>query len=202
MDEKISVRPLVDTVGFAHMGWQMDSIMARISRSEKQNPETSNFHYEGHPKVILSPHDDYTYVGSLYPAALKNIRAKTVIIFGVAHKAWLLKLEDQIVFDAYDYWQGPYGKVKVSDIREEIIGQLPQKYFLVNDSMQTIEHSVEALIPFLQYFNRDVQIVSILVPYMSYERMQEIAQPLSLAIQMDMVWQVFRAYGAAYRFRT
>ena len=82
-----NIRPLADTVGFAHLDWQMDSVMERIERSTKQYPQTANFHYEGIPRVIISPHDDYSYVGSLYPAALKNIRAKTIIIFGVAHKA-------------------------------------------------------------------------------------------------------------------
>jgi AmmeMemoRadiSam system protein B len=187
------VRPLADTVGFAHLGWQMDSVMARITVSGRQHPETANFHFEGTPRVVISPHDDYAYVGSLYPAALRNIRASTVILFGVAHKAKLMKLENQVIFDSYDYWKGPFGNVKVSDIREEIIDNMPEQLFQVNDSMERIEHSVEAIIPFLQYYNRNIQIVSILVPYMSYERMQEIAGPLSMAIKKatidkGMIW--------------
>ncbi|MCK9398557.1 MAG: AmmeMemoRadiSam system protein B [Bacteroidales bacterium] len=180
VQQETNIRPLADTVGFAHLDRQMDSIMARI---ERQNPLAETFHYEGTPRVIISPHDDYSYVGSLYPAALKNIRAKTILLFGVAHKAKLMNLENQVVFDSYDYWKGPYANVKVSDIREEIIEQLPLQLFQVNDSMQRMEHSVEAVIPFLQYYNRNVQIVSILVPYMSYEKMQEIAGPLSSAIK-------------------
>lgn len=174
------IRPLADTVGFAHLDWQMDSVMARI---ERQGPGDENFHYEGNPRIIISPHDDYSYVGSLYPATFHNMKAGTVIIFGVAHKAKMMNLENQVVFDSYDYWKGPYGNVKVSGIREDIINQLPIELFQVNDSMQRMEHSVEALIPFLQYYNRHIQIVSILVPYMSYERMQEIAGPLSIAIK-------------------
>jgi MEMO1 family protein len=175
-----NIRPLVDTVGFAHLDWQMDSVMARI---ERPSPESTNFHYEGIPRVIISPHDDYSYVGNLYPATFRNMKTGTVIIFGVAHRARLMNLENQIVFDSYDYWKGPYGNVKVSGIREDIIDQLPEQLFQVNDSMQRMEHSVEALIPFLQYYNRNVQIVSILVPYMSYERMREISGPLALAIK-------------------
>lgn len=181
------VRPLADTVGFAHLDWQMDSIMARLSR------QPAAFHYEGVPKVIICPHDDYTYVGSLYPAALQNIKAGTIILFGVAHKAKQMNLENQVVFDSYDHWKGPYGPVKVSGLREEIIEQLPHDVFQVNDSMQRMEHSVEAIVPFLQLYNRKVQIVSILVPYMSFSRMQEIAAPLSEAIKRatidkGMVW--------------
>jgi MEMO1 family protein len=178
------VRPLADTIGFAHLARQMDSVMARIAR---QSPAAGSFLYEGKPKVIICPHDDYSYVGSLYPAAIKNIRANTVILFGVAHKAKLMKLENQVIFDSYDYWKGPYGDVKVSGIREDIIDQMPEQLFQVNDSMQRIEHSVEAIIPFLQYYNRNVRIVSILVPYMPFERMQEITGPLSMAIKKATV---------------
>ncbi len=48
--------------------------------------------------------------------------------------------------------------------------------------MMCIEHSLEALLPFLQYYNRNIRIIPILVPYMSYERMQEISTPLAKAI--------------------
>jgi MEMO1 family protein len=178
-----NVRPLADTVGFAHLDWQMDSVMARIERNGGQNQKAQNFKYAGNPRLIICPHDDYSYVGSLYPAALKNIRVNTVILIGVAHKAKLMKLENQVIFDSYDYWKGPYGDVIVSGIREDIIDQMPEQLFQVNDSMQRIEHSVEAIIPFLQYYKRNVRIVSILVPYMSFERMQDIAVPLSAAIK-------------------
>ena len=182
VQEHVHLRPLADTIGFAHLDWQMDSVMARINKFGEYHPQASFKTYEGIPRVIIAPHDDYTYVGDLYKAALQSVRANTVILFGVAHKAAALNLEDRIVFDSYDYWSGPYGRVKVSPMREEIILGLPNELFEVNDSMHRMEHSLEALIPFLQYFNRDVEIVPILVPYMSFEHMQEIAAPLAAAI--------------------
>jgi AmmeMemoRadiSam system protein B len=179
-----NIRPLADTIGFAQYGWQMDSVMARIERDQGKilNDKLSYSNTSDSGWKVVSPHDDYAYVGYLYPAVLKNIKAKTIILFGVAHKAKKLNLEDQIIFDNYDYWKGPYGKVKVSDIRNELMKQLPKEIFQVNDSMQKIEHSVEAIVPFLQYYNRDIEIVSILVPYMSYKTMNTIAKPLAEAI--------------------
>jgi AmmeMemoRadiSam system protein B len=185
MTHKVKVRShLVDTVGFAQYSWQMDSLMNRIKKYQGDllQKRTQNLSNKT-TKAVLSPHDDYTYVGFLYPAALQQIKAKTVIIFGVAHKAKKLHLENQIIFDSYDYWKGPYGNVKVSDLRDKIIRNLPKGLYQVNDSMQAIEHSVEAEIPWLQYFNPKVQIISILVPYMPFERMQEIAGPLAKAIR-------------------
>lgn len=133
-------------------------------------------------KVIITPHDDYSYVGYLYPKVLSKIKAKTIIMVGVAHKAKQMNLESQIVFDSYWNWKGPYGPVRVSTAREELIGNLSPEIFQVNDSIHRIEHSLEALIPFLQYFNRNIEIIPILVLYMSFTTMDKISEPLAKAI--------------------
>jgi len=197
----LSVRPLIDTVGFAQYRWQMDSIMERIDRLQHDCLMSS---VEGKSqnkicKVAISPHDDYTYVGYLYPAVMRNIKARTVFLFGVAHKARLLNLENKIIFDSFAYWKGPYGKVKVSDVRNEIIGDLPADIFQMNDSIQKTEHSLEALIPFLQHHNHNVEIVPILVPYMSFERMKQIAGPLAKAIDRVVVKKGWN-WGTDYAF--
>jgi len=168
----------VDTIGFAQYAWQMDSIMERMNRIE-----TEEIYKPGiAAKVVVSPHDDYAYVGNLYQQTLKNVKAKTIFLFGVAHKARLLNLENQIIFDGFDFWNAPYGKVKVSDVRKELIHLLPIEIYQVNDSMQQMEHSLEAIIPFLQFNNKEVEILPILVPYMSFQRMTEISLSLSDAI--------------------
>lgn len=180
------LRSPVDTVGFAHTRVQMDSVMSRIERGVYPEQEKifteKNISGKTSWRVVICPHDDYSYAGEVYTYALKNIRAKTVLIFGVAHKARNFNLENKIIFDHFTHWHGCYGNVKISDAREEIIKELPENIFLINDSMQQIEHSVEAIVPFLQFYNRDVEIISILVPHMSFGRMKEISKPLSEAI--------------------
>lgn len=198
-NNQYSLRNLVDTIGFAQYAWQTDSVVARINRLYNDQlkaippPDVE-------AKTVISPHDDYTYVGWLYPAVLQNLKAKTIILIGVAHKARVLHLENQIIFDSYDYWKGPYGKIKTSPVREEIIKALPKGIYQVNDTMQQMEHSTEALLPFLQYYNHNIEIVSILVPYMSFDRMEEIAQPLADAINktaQSMAWIWGRDYAIA-----
>ncbi len=179
-------RQMVDTVGFAHLGWQVDSLMNRITRFQFAELTSARVNTNIAWRVAICPHDDHTYVGWQYPALLGNVKAKTVIIFGVAHKARQLNISDQIVFDSYPYWHGAYKNIKVSSLREEIIQGLPRGYYQVSDTMQKVEHSVESMLPFLQYFNRDVEIVPILVPFMSIDKMSEIAKPLSLAILESM----------------
>jgi AmmeMemoRadiSam system protein B len=179
-----NIRLLADTVGFARYDWQMDSIMNRIQRYQGDLLLNTLVNInQDHPwKTAICPHDDYSYVGYLYPAVMKNVKAKTIFLFGVAHQARILKLENQVIFDSHDYWKGPYGLVRVSSIREEIISQLPPEMFRVNDSMQRMEHSLEALIPFLQFFNRDIEIIPILVPYMSFDKLEWAGRSLSNAI--------------------
>ena len=181
------VRPLADTIGFAQYAHQMEGVLDEInsnwgSRIDEMLSE-AGIDEADQWKTVISPHDDYGYAGYLYPAALRNVKGHTVILLGVAHRARLLNLEDQLVFDIHDAWKGPYGPVMVSDTREFLISQLPLQAFQVNDSMHRMEHSLEALIPFLQEQNKDIEIVPILVPYMPFEKMNTLAVPLAEAIK-------------------
>ena len=172
------LRPLKDTIGFAQYGWQMDSLMSRIRRDGWQEKP-------GLPwKMVICPHDDYMYVGKLYPELLQNIKAPNLFLIGVAHKAAKLGIQDSLVFDSYTSWKGPWKEVPVSSVREEIRSLLEGKYAIVNDTLHRVEHSLEALIPWLQYFNRDIKIIPILVPSMSPDRMDECGKALAEAISL------------------
>jgi AmmeMemoRadiSam system protein B len=187
-----SMRGLADTVGYAHLDWQMDSVMARINALNQDDLTRTKQSAGTVWKTAICPHDDYIYAGWMYPAVLRNITAKTIIFFGVAHRAKSFNLENQLVFDSFKSWHGPYGPVKVSPLREKIISQLPPDMFVVHDSMQTIEHSVEAMVPFLQYQNRNIEIVSILVPYMEFDRMKSISQQLANVLHEIMTEENLR----------
>jgi len=184
MNDKI--RKVVDTTGFAQFDWQLERIVERITNGqrgilnnasqEKVISKCTDW------KVVISPHDDYSYVGYLYPAVLKNIKARTIFLFGVAHNAKQLGLEDKIVFDSFEKWHGIYKPVNISKIREELIRDLPEWTRTINNNMHVMEHSLEALIPFLQFYNRDIEIIPILVPYMNYKKTSEISSELAKII--------------------
>jgi len=184
------LRGLADTIGFAHQQWQMDSVMKRIEITYGKKMayiwKENNISDKDEWKVAISPHDDYTYAGYMYPLVLRNIKAKTIILFGVAHKAKQLNLQDKIIFDSFTQWRGCYGNIHVSALRGKIISKLPEEIYEVNDSMQTIEHSVEGILPFIQYYNKNVEIISILVPYNSFDNMNKMAKPLAEAIASVM----------------
>ncbi|TSA26497.1 MAG: AmmeMemoRadiSam system protein B [Bacteroidetes bacterium] len=188
--QRAGIRRPVDTIGFAQYDWQMDSVMARINRqfgkqisqalSQKRISKKSIW------KIAICPHDDYAYAGWMYPLVLENVKAPTVILIGVAHKARQFGIEGQMVFDSHQAWQAPYGPVRVSVLRDKITNQLPRNEYIISDSLQDVEHSLEALIPFLQYFNPRVEIIPILIPAMSMERMEGLAGSLAWAISKVM----------------
>jgi len=187
----VTVRKPVDTIGFATKQYQMDSVMSRILTL--QGEMLAKAPMVGDCRLAVCPHDDYTYVGWLYPATLRNINAKTIILFGVAHKARRFNLEDALVFDSFSHWHGPYGNIPVSELREQILNELPKDMAIRHDSLHLVEHSIESMLPFLQYGKRDIEIVPILVPSMNFDRMKEVAIALASILQKvfqkhDLTW--------------
>jgi AmmeMemoRadiSam system protein B len=130
----------------------------------------------------ICPHDDHLLAGRVYVHLFQNMNAKRYVIFGVAHKAANWGVQDSLIFDSFDYWRAPYGPMKVSELRQEIIELLPKTDFVVDNEWQSEEHSVEGIAPFIQYYRRDAEIVSILVPYMNWERIEKNSQDLSQAL--------------------
>ncbi len=178
-------RGLADTVGFAHLERQIEAVMQRIA--DQDGPKLERALQENGVgagecwRMAIAPHDDYAYAGYMYPLVLRNITAPVVVIFGVAHKGQL-GLEDQLIFDSFTHWRGPYGDIAVSALRDRIKGKLSRGSWRVSDEMHSIEHSIEAKLPFLQHYNRAVELVPILVPSMSFARMNELALQLAQAI--------------------
>lgn len=186
-EEVVSIRYPIDTIGYAHTALQMDSLMNRINHKFSRERENI-FHIQNVPansiwKIAICPHDDYSYAGDIYPYVLQNLSAPIIIIFGVAHKASQFGLADKIIMDGFQFWKGPYQNIPVSKMRQEIIAELPDEYFQINDSLQQVEHSIEALLPFLQHYQPNVEIVPILVPYMKFHQMEKISSTLAKAIR-------------------
>ena len=176
-----SMRPIRDDIGFCWKANEMDSFMNWL----KQNSNDENYSSQN---LIggISVHDDYLYAGKVYFPLYKLIRAKEVVIFGVTHGTVRKEINDPknvLILDEFDKWQGPYDNVGISPLREIIKSELPKNYYMVNNKAQSIEHSIEALIPFLQYYNRDIKITPIMVTQIPFERMDTISSKLSNIIE-------------------
>ncbi len=143
----------------------------------------------------ICPHDDHLYAARAYVHLTHRITAPRVLLIGVFHRARLWNLENTLVFDSFEHWHGPWAPVSVDPIREEIIQAMPPGMATVSNTMHCNEHSLEALIPFLQHHNRDLSIVPILVPYAGWEQIDTLAQELATVIA-DLLgrndWQLGR----------
>ncbi len=173
-----NIRPIRDNVGFCWTPAGMDSLIALLGRDAK-----GKYHFSSENLVAgISPHDDYLYAGKVYFPLYRLIKAKEVVIFGVTHgtvRKAMNNPKNVLILDNYSQWQGPYKNVQISPLRKIIKKELDKKYYMVSNKAQRIEHSIEALIPFLQYYNRDIKITPIMVTEMDFQRMKKISTDLS-----------------------
>lgn len=173
-------RPIKDTVGFAWSAVDMDRLMGYLNKNAgKDNIPTGGL------VGGLSPHDDYLYAGKVYYPLYKNIQAREFVIMGLTHGTVRKAINDPqgiLILDSFDLWKGPYKTIKTSPLREEIKKSLDQHYYTVNDEAQTLEHSIEALLPFIQHYNREIKITPIMVTVMDLNRMDKISDELSKII--------------------
>ncbi|MBI5808654.1 MAG: AmmeMemoRadiSam system protein B [Ignavibacteriales bacterium] len=175
-----NVRSIRDSIGFC---WNVDEMNRFIKFLELNTPKEN---YSSKNLIAaISVHDDYLYAGKIYYPLYRFIKTKEVVIFGVTHGTVRKEIGDQkniLILDNYDEWKGVYSNVKISPLREIIKSKLPNEFYSVNDKAHLIEHSIEALIPFLQYYNPEIKITPIMVTQMSFEKMNEISTKLSLII--------------------
>ncbi len=177
-----NVRPIRDTVGFCWRANEMDKLISYLEENAK-----GKYHFTDANLVAgISPHDDFLYAGRVYYPLYPLIKAKEVVIFGVTHGTVRRAMNDPhnvLILDSYEYWHGPYGNVTISPLREKIKKGLLEKFLMVSNKAQRIEHSIEALIPFLQHYNRNVVITPIMVTGMSFSRADSISNSLSKIIE-------------------
>jgi AmmeMemoRadiSam system protein B len=193
------LRGQADTVGFVTRAEQMDSVLAQCRALAAPRRDALRGEHGWDDDTAFSaavcPHDDYYYAGRLYALLLPHVRAKTVVLFGVFHKARVFECRDKLVFDAFTAWRGPYGPVAPSPLRDALIARLPAGDVVVDDAMHTVEHSVEAIVPWLQAGNREVEIVPVLVPHMGWETLDRLAGEFAdalAALMKENGWELGR----------
>jgi AmmeMemoRadiSam system protein B len=189
-----TLRGLVDIVGFPRTAEAMTFIGDTCEKVE-QREIADNTRALGLPAgeglvAGWCPHDDYTLAARVYAHVVRHVKAKTVILIGNAHWSEAFGVRSKLIFDDFPQWRGPYSVVRVSPIRQEILKRLDPGSYVVNRQIVETEHSEEALIPFLQYYDRDVEIVPILVPFMPWQDVDRLGNQLA-----DAVAAVVKAHG-------
>ena len=176
-----TIRPIRDDIGFCWNAEEMNQFMNYLSKEDHSKPADNSQNLF----AAISVHDDYLYAGKVYYPLYKRIKTKEVVIFGVTHgtvRKEMGSLSDIIILDEFDKWRGPYKDIEISPLREIIKSELPKEDFIVSNKAHEIEHSIEALIPFLQYYNQDIKITPIMITQISYEKTEALTDRLSKII--------------------
>jgi AmmeMemoRadiSam system protein B len=174
-----SLRPVRDDVGFCWDATQMDRLIAYLEKNEGNTPVLTGL------VGGISPHDDFLYAGRVYIPLYRSLRAREVVIFGVTHGGVRKEIGDPrnvLILDSFEKWKGPYGDVPISPLREYIRSRMDTSEILVSNKAHELEHSIEATIPFLQHYNRDLTITPIMVTAMPLDRMEELSEEVGTIV--------------------
>jgi len=184
------VRGQMDTVGFVVQEAPAEDVVSTALTLERESLAAQDRRLgmaadDGFVGGIC-PHDDHLYAGRVYVHLTERISAPRVLLIGVFHRAKSWGLRDRVVFDAFDAWHGPWGEIEVDPMRDVLIDALPTTSYVVDNAMHCREHSLEAILPFLQRGHPERTIVPILVPHMGWDRIEELSDELAGAIATIM----------------
>ena len=172
-------RPFAAGEGYASTPTQMNAVMEQSAGGPVPDAPSGDLPADP-PTVLLCPHDDHAIAGPVYLSAMQRVRAHHLILIGVAHKAWRWNVQDVLIFDDFSAWNGSSGTMRVDPwLRGELVKGLAPDEVLVSNDHHLEEHSLAAFIPWIQRIDSGCKIVPILVPTMSWDRMEVLASNLA-----------------------
>ncbi|MCW5213213.1 AmmeMemoRadiSam system protein B [Desulfobulbus sp. TB] len=129
-------------------------------------------------KAVLSPHAGYVYSGGVAGETFARIIIpETVILLGPNHQGQGMPL----AVGSQD-WDMPLGQVSLArDLAESLINT--SSLFTFDDTAHCYEHSLEVQIPFVQYFQKNLHILPIVIDHLSLQECCQAAHELAQAIQ-------------------
>jgi AmmeMemoRadiSam system protein B len=178
------VRPVKDDIGYCWQRPQLQRLLNYLAAADRKDFPLSNL------VAGISPHDDYLYAGRIYYPLFKKLRTREAVIFGVTHGAVRKEINDPqniLLLDEYNSWSGLGQEVNISPLREWLKKHLAKEDYAVSNQAHALEHSIEAQVPFLQYYNPGIKITPIMVTAMPWERMRELAERLSTILAAYMM---------------
>lgn len=110
-------------------------------------------------KGVIMPHAGYVYSGPVAGATISKVDVKqTAIILGTNHTG----SGESFGIMTKGSWLTPLGEIKIdTEIAESV---LKASSLLKEDTLcHLYEHSIEVIVPFLQYLRKDIKIVPIVV---------------------------------------
>jgi len=130
--------------------------------------------------AAISPHAGYIYSGRLAAKTLNSILIpETVIIIGTNHHG----AGAPIALSA-ESWDMPFGPVNI-DTEVSSILLAESSHILLDEKAHTHEHSLEVQIPFLQYLQKNLSIVPLVISRISLSTCREVGEALAHAVKQS-----------------
>jgi len=129
-------------------------------------------------KAVLSPHAGYMYSGAVAGETFSRIRIpKTVVLFGPNHYG-----EGGALAVGSREWDMPLGPVPLAgDLAENLLSS--SALYAPDDVAHHYEHSLEVQVPFLQYLQKDLHILPVVVSRLSLQQCHQAADELVSAVR-------------------
>ncbi len=129
-------------------------------------------------KAIVLPHAGYQYSGGVAAATVSvSELQETLIILGPNHTGQ----GESFSVMTEGCWQTPLGDVPIDTKLAKAL--VAQSAYLKSDALaHDAEHSIEVLLPFLQFFQKKIKIVPIVVSRASSDIYKTIAQDIARVI--------------------
>lgn len=140
----------------------------------------SAYAFEGEKTVacaVLVPHAGYIYSGATAVKTLSKVKIpETVILIGPNHTGQGTKAS---VYPE-GAWETPLG---TSETDDDVIGKLCSTGFYTRDTKaHAREHSLEVIVPIIQYFNPNAKIVCITMKFLAYDDLKTASDSLKYAV--------------------
>jgi len=128
---------------------------------------------------LVLPHAGYPYSGPVAGATISRIKFKdTFIIMGPNHTG----AGKPLSIMTEGTWKTPLGEVEIdSELAKQILAT--SSLLEEDDEAHQHEHSIEVQVPFLQYFQRAIKLIPIIISSASGAAYKEIGRELAKAIQ-------------------
>ncbi len=151
---------------------ELERTLKKIFSEQKIEPRSS---------VVISPHAGYAYSGRLAAKSVSKLKeASTVIILGPNHTG----LGAPISISPHSTWITPLGEIPVDlEKAEEIAKKIGELDYLAHIG----EHSIEVILPFLQYRFKKFKILPITLASNNLEELLELGKALSKLKDVSLV---------------
>lgn len=171
----------------------IDKYMAMITRDNDLQPI----------KAIITPHAGYQFCGKIQASVFSYVDRDKYKIKNIILLAPCQTLNTIVHIPSYDKYVTPLGVMNINKKHLKLLVSMDKDFFVYNDDILSDQHTLDNLIPWLQYTGIECEIVPLVVGILSFEDIQKLANYILSIIDDNTILIVssdFTHYGKKYDF--